>query len=114
MGSALKPLSGGPLTVPFTQSGSERLTLDLAYWDAQGRVVAASEGLPLRPAKVRLVRLDPVDGFLKGLEERAAVFTETVSWSLPPLPDLTSFSVHLRHLGFKKRRETRNRNNRKS
>ncbi len=93
VGSAAKALRSPSFTVPFIQSAKGNLSVDLAFYDAEGKPVSASKGIPIRPASGKLVALAPPDAFLDALNERAAAYDAPAAWRLPQVLGRDSWHV---------------------
>lgn len=83
VGATCKPIGGEGLYVPFVQTSSEPVTLDLKLYDESGKLLASSSDLHITPRPVRLVRLSPIEEFLQAVAGRAEAFSTPPQWRLP-------------------------------
>ncbi|MCX5770240.1 MAG: PQQ-binding-like beta-propeller repeat protein, partial [Candidatus Hydrogenedentes bacterium] len=83
VGSTRKRMDRDGFYVPFVQTSSEPLTLDLNLYNNEGRVVASSSDIPIASGPVRLVNLTPIDEFLQAVTSRADAFVTPRDWSVP-------------------------------
>ncbi|NIA14981.1 MAG: PQQ-binding-like beta-propeller repeat protein, partial [Nitrospiraceae bacterium] len=80
LGSAIQPLTGSGLSVPFLTAERNTLLLDVTLLDENGAVVAASTGVPILSDPVELIDMPPIDPFLKALDAHAARFSLPTRW----------------------------------
>lgn len=83
VGSTFKRIDSDGFYVPFVQTSSEPLTLDLSLYNSERKVVASSSGMPIASGPVRLVKLTPVDEFLQAVAGRADAFVPPANWHVP-------------------------------
>lgn len=83
VGSTCKRIDRDGFYVPFVQTSSEPLTLDLSLYNSEGRVVASSSDITIASGPVRLVNLTPIDEFLQAVGSRADAFVTPSSWDVP-------------------------------
>ena len=83
VGSTCKRIDREGFYVPFVQTSSEPLTLDLSLYNIEGKVVASSSAIAISSGPVRLVNLTPVDEFLQVVGARADGFVTPSSWDVP-------------------------------
>jgi len=82
VGSTCKRIDSDGFYVPFVQTSSEPLTLDLSLYNIEDKVVASSSAIAIVSGPVRLVNLPPVDEFLHAVGLRADAFVTPSSWAV--------------------------------
>ena len=93
VGAAYERFDPNGLTIPFLQSGVAPLKLDLVLRNAEGRPIASSKDVAVRPSSVELIELASPDGLLDALAYRASCLVTPKAWRLPDVSGRTSWYV---------------------
>lgn len=93
LGSATRRLENNSLTAPIVRFNSDAITLDTCLYDDSGKVLAASEGIMVRPRVARPVALTPPEPFFLALDERAQAYAPPPSWALPKIAGRDSWHI---------------------
>jgi len=92
-GATFRPFDPRGLSVRFVRTGSEEPTLEVNLHDGEGKIVASSSDIPIRPGAARLVELTPLDNFFETLSARGNRYVMPASWALPRVLDRDSWHV---------------------
>lgn len=93
VGSSFRSCLPDGIAVPHIQADSQPLSLDIAVFDSNLRLLAESTDLALQRNTLRLVELPDISELTRPLEQHADDFSTPTAWGLPSINGRNAHSV---------------------